>query len=392
MSTPGGVNGTVCNTQQYQQSLLNTSHPTITCLTHGQSIGLTLTAEASFLSLAAVMAVLVLIVRNVLRYRRAFPNGGWKLLRVPADIYMLSIFAYDILQALGGILDVRWAHDGIVTAGPYCTAQGIIQQSGELGVALFTLIITVHTFVVALWKVGIEARHFAFVIVALASLFVALWVGIGNGIHKNFESPTPYWCWIGPEYNAERLGGEYVWIWIALFASVIMYIPLYFWTKGRLSVDPDKWYKFHLSESDDEYPQRRAALGMLFYPLGYSLVVLPLSVVRWSLSGHKNVPSAAAFFAVSMFNMSGAVNVLLFLIVRPRLLLFSPPEEFSEAELGHSTTGSTIFPDTAKYSHSQQPTGMGLADDAGDGAWSPMIDGNNVAQSRIDSRPRSEGI
>ena len=27
--------------------------------------------------------------RNVLRYRRALPNGGWKLLRVPADIYMV---------------------------------------------------------------------------------------------------------------------------------------------------------------------------------------------------------------------------------------------------------------------------------------------------------------
>ncbi len=51
-------------------------------------------------------------------------------------------------------------------------------------------IITIHTFVVALWKVGIRARRFAFGIVALASLFVALWVGIANGVHKNFETPT----------------------------------------------------------------------------------------------------------------------------------------------------------------------------------------------------------
>ena len=42
-----------------------------------------------------------------------------------------------------------------------------------------------------------------------------------------------------------------------------MYIPLYFWMKGRLSTDPEKWYKFRLTESDDEYQQRRAALGML---------------------------------------------------------------------------------------------------------------------------------
>ena len=54
----------------------------------------------------------------------------------------LSLFVYDVLQAIGGILDVRWAHDGIVTVGHYCTAQGVIQQIGELGVALITLVCT----------------------------------------------------------------------------------------------------------------------------------------------------------------------------------------------------------------------------------------------------------
>jgi len=41
---------------------------------------------------------------------------------------------------MGGIFDVRWVHNGIVTTGSYCTAQGIIQQIGELGVALITLV------------------------------------------------------------------------------------------------------------------------------------------------------------------------------------------------------------------------------------------------------------
>ncbi|KAI9463567.1 hypothetical protein BJY52DRAFT_921209 [Lactarius psammicola] len=393
MSAFDGVHGTVCNAQQYQQSLLTNPHRTISCLTQGQSIGLALTAGASLLSLAAVVVIFVLIGRNVLHYKRALPNGGWKLLQVPADVYMLSLFVYDILQAMGGILDIRWAHDGIVTGGHYCTAQGVTQQIGQLGVALITLIITVHSFVVALWNIGTRARHFALGVVGLASLFTALWVGIGNGVHKNFVTPTPYWCWIGPEYKLERLAGEYIWMWIALFASVIMYIPLYFWTKGRLSVDPDKWYKFRLSESNVGYPQRRAALGMLFYPLAYSLMVLPLSIARWSLFNHKKVSSAATFFGVSMFNLSGAINVLLFLIVRPKLLLFSPPKEFSEpdVELRHSSTGSTIFPDS---NHSPQPTGVRLIEDVGNGVWNPTLQGsgNSVAPSRVDSRPRSDDI
>jgi hypothetical protein len=43
-----------------------------------------------------------------------------------------SLFVFDFLQAMGIVLDVRWAHNGIVTTGHYCTAQGIIQQIGEV--------------------------------------------------------------------------------------------------------------------------------------------------------------------------------------------------------------------------------------------------------------------
>ena len=93
-------------------------------------------------------------------------------------------------------------------------------------------------------------------------------------------------------------------------------------------------------------------------------MVLPLSIARWSNS--EKVPSAATFFAVSMFNLSGAINVLLFLIVRPRLLLFPHPDEFKgheDVKLGRPT-GSAIFPDTPEYSQSPQPTRMAPMDDA----------------------------
>jgi hypothetical protein len=49
-------------------------------------------------------------------------------------------FIYDILQATSCILNIRWIHNGIVEAGSYCTIQGIIAQTGELGVGLITLV------------------------------------------------------------------------------------------------------------------------------------------------------------------------------------------------------------------------------------------------------------
>ncbi|KAH9014333.1 hypothetical protein EDB85DRAFT_2287593 [Lactarius pseudohatsudake] len=363
MSALDCVNGTVCDAQQNKQSISTYANSTI--LTNGQTIGLALTAEASFLSFGALTVIFILIARNLLRYRRTLPNGDWKLLRTPADIYMLSLFSYDLVQAVGGILNVRWAHDGIVTTGPYCTAQGIIKQMGALGVALLTLILTIHTFTTALWSVGAGARSFAFGIVALTCLFVGLWVGISNGIHKDFETPTLYWCWIGPKYNGERLAGEYIWMWIALFASVIMYIPLHFWMKGHLSIDGEKWYKFRLVKSDVEYSRRRATLGILLYPLTYTLMVIPLSVSRWLLASHKSVPSATPIFGSIMFNLSGAINVLLFLIVRPHLLLFTPPEELGESSVGlaNTSTSSAILPDTIDHDQSPQPTRPGLMDD-----------------------------
>lgn len=103
--------------------------------------------------------------------------------------------------------------------------------------------------------------------------------------------------------------------------------------------------------------------------------------------------SAATFFGVSVFNLSGTINVLLFLIVRPQLLLFSPPDDFIEADaasLGQPTTGSALFNDTTEiYHHSPQPTGRAPVDD---GEWEPPLDGNNVALSRIESIPRSDVI
>jgi len=372
MTAYDGVHGTVCNATQYSQFLEITNSPSISCLTQGQSIGLALTAEASFISSLSIVVIFILICRNVLWYWRTFPNHDWKLFQGPADVYMFFLFLFDFIQAMGGVVDVRWAHDGIVTTGHYCTAQGIIQQIGEVGVALITLFLAVHTFVGALWRVGLRARGVAFGMVVLACAFIVPWVVVAARI-KNYESPTPFWCWISPEFPRERIGGDYFWLWIALTVAATLYIPLYFWAEGRLSVDEDSWYKFRFSSPDQRlgYAQRRAALGMLLYPLAYSLVVLPISLSRWLQFGShpRKVSSAAMFFSTIIFNLSGAINVLLFLVVRPQLLLFPRPEELAEPdsepdiELEEQTpqgTSSAIFPDMVQFQHSPEPTSATL--------------------------------
>jgi len=52
-------------------------------------------------------------------------------------------------------------------------------------------------------------------------------------------------------------------MWIALLASAMLYVPLYFWAEGFWSVDEE--YRFHWQNADQRvgYRQRRATLGML---------------------------------------------------------------------------------------------------------------------------------
>ena len=59
------------------------------------------------------------------------------------------------------------------------------------------------------------------------------------------------------------------------------------------------------------------------YPAIYCVVIIPLSVVRWisGFGGNRHVPSAATFFAIFLYNLSGAFNALLFLLTRSELFL-----------------------------------------------------------------------
>ena len=63
------------------------------------------------------------------------------------------------------------------------------------------------------------------------------------------------------------------------------------------------------------------------YPFVYSVVVLPVSIVRWATFTHHTVPDAATFFTVFLHDSFGAVNVILLLTTRQGLLLFKDPRE-----------------------------------------------------------------
>jgi hypothetical protein len=87
-----------------------------------------------------------------------------------------------------------------------------------------------------------------------------------------------------------------------------------------------------------------------------------------------------------MFCLSGAINVLLFLIFKPELLLFPRPEELAEPEmkLAHQSTGtgSGSFSDIAEFQHSSELTSAALDEGSG----------RSATQSHVSYRRLSDDI
>ncbi|KAJ7025872.1 hypothetical protein C8F04DRAFT_1126975 [Mycena alexandri] len=305
MSVPPGV---VCTFEEYSRSL---SDPSIHCLTRGETIGAIVRIECGLISLVAVVGVFILIIRNGIRHVRR--TGKWHLVQDPMDVLMLSLFVGDLFQAVGAVVDIKWIHSGVLTVGPYCTAEGVVAQLGETSAAITTLLIALFTFAGVWFRAG--STSLATVLVALAWLYVILIIAIGNVTHPSsrtlFESPTPYWCWLGQHFLEFRLAGEYLWFWITLVVSVTTYPILFLWARGNITISDTVWWRFsvHRSSAGTDAAER---------------VRRQNSVVRWIgfARGTDSIPSAATFAVGSLYRLSGVSNVVLLLSTKPNSVLF----------------------------------------------------------------------
>jgi len=281
-----------------------------------------LDAAAGLISLVALLGAFGLIFIKVYHSKR--------LVQRPMDLYVLVLFFFDIIMALGRITSIKWVQEDKVFQGSYCTAQGIMQQLGETGSAMVIIVIAIYTFVVVTWGTFKHGLLVAYLAIGYIWLFLILFIGItvGTQTHgtQHYMTPTGFWCWIGngSRYNAERFAGEYVWMWIALAISVITYVPLSFMAQGVLRVHHNHWWKFEFHRPDglQGEGQVRRSIGMIAYPVVYFILVMPISVVRWVSgfgSAEKTLPSAATLATECVFSLSGLANALIFLITRPNL-------------------------------------------------------------------------
>ncbi|CAE6450550.1 unnamed protein product [Rhizoctonia solani] len=342
-------------------------------------IGMSAIVATGLASSLAVVILLGYVVRNHVQLRKLELTGPTKrsshFFRTHVDFYMLSLLLADLLQGLGAVVNIEWIRGAECYCGSLCRAQGVIQTLGETGVAMSTLAISVHTFVVIFFSwhppTGAAGARIWGTVIAFIWLYLSLCVSVGFAVNQkkvgsasagvaleDFYAPTPFYCWIGQGYLIERIIFEYFWIWSAALSSIVLYSLLFLRMRGYISVDPRRWthIRFHwrrTSSSDMSYvtgpggvrlqamatpsgrlvikQETKDALKMLYYPLGYTILTLPLSIARWSTFNPSapvlgrtpaETPFVATAIVVTIFGLSGVVNVIMFVSTRPNVLGF----------------------------------------------------------------------
>lgn len=235
-----------------------------------------------------------------------------------------------------------------------------MQHLGQAIVAITTTIITLYTFAVT-WvddaemkATGVEALvyRFSWILVGVPWLFLVVLITVSASIAKArkrspFYFPTPYTCWINSDYPNHRIAGENFWLWIA-FAVSVLYIPLFFWSRGYISPVRGAWWRFRINsagERETRCTSRSVSTSIIICGLAYCVPVLPTSLSRWFLLAHGDpkpfAGSDAQFTTKAIFSLSGICDAVVFLLTRQEVLFKRPLPSSSSISLNDMNTAGT---------------------------------------------------
>ncbi|KAI6149668.1 hypothetical protein BKA82DRAFT_161481 [Pisolithus tinctorius] len=314
---------------------------------------------ASAVSALAVGGVLLYIAYSAVTIKRD-ASRRWST-DTHIHYYFLHLMILDFIQTIGGLLSIKWIVEENLYPGAFCTAQGFFTHVGDIGVALSTTAIALHILQVLVleWR---SPPKFALFILAIIWLAILILVIVPNVTQHNIYGPTGYWCWID-ESTMEQIGLDYIWMWLAAVLNIISYLLLALVIRRPVPVDGDRFCwrgereRISIQDRAGAPAESARAIQMLFYPLVYIIVVLPISAARFSeFKGH-TVPFAVTIFTDTLFALSGLFDTILYAFTRPRLLPRRPSHDpqsvllarISGARMAHDRFPQDYMPEHGNF-------------------------------------------
>jgi len=300
---------------------------TVLPYTNGQKAGVMIIGLAGLTSLTAILLLFIFKRPKRKTFQSTHMFG-----------FIMSLLFANVLQSIGSIMVFRWVAIGAVTAGPLCNVQAGIKQAGNVGTSIWALIIAFHLFhILFLRNRASEKLFIATLIIAWA--FVLFVILLGRYAIQSAERGPYYgisgsWCWITANYGPERVLLEYFFEFISVATSFTLYILVVLRVRGNLVKDEQhKWHLRFIGQGNDwalaitrdvvDNSMNKVAQKLVWFPVSYAIILVPISIARISSFDGTNVPFWATAFTDVIFNLTGFVNSILVIYIEK---CFSTPE------------------------------------------------------------------
>lgn len=384
-----------------------TSFPMISMYSVEQSRAVIALVVASCISLIAAVGLLFAIAISAFNTRMVKdPN---MFVRTHVVYYFVSLLLSDILQAIGSIMNTTWITKQAVIYGSLCTAQGVIKQTADIGIALWSLVIAIGTFLVLFLRIPHKRYTKWITLVANWSLLGAIVIAgptTASVKHGPFYGISGDWCWISLNYGAQRIALNYMVMFISAMLAFTLNLLAFLKMRGIVRAQAPSTSVASASRERNEKYEHKLARQMLLYPLAYTILILPIACCRFSAwTGHE-VPFAVTIFSDFIYLLSGLVHVVLFASTRrvlpprsiiPKFLISGPQVLLASTAVPDGEFDS--YYDDAASGHSRYPHAAKKKNGAVTGAFSsrnpfadpvlPRIDEAMISRARIPDSERS---
>ncbi|KZV96278.1 hypothetical protein EXIGLDRAFT_733631 [Exidia glandulosa HHB12029] len=294
----------------------------------GDSEGVVALAIAAGMSCVSVTTLLILLIISATRTFQA--PGQVVFIKTHVAAYFVSLLFCDFWQSIGSLLSIRWVAEMGVTTGVSCTAQAAIKNGGNVGTAIWSLVIAMHTFLVLFCGMR-PYEPVLYVTLIVVWTLIGLIVVIGPGIVEN-AARGPYfgisglWCWITDAYPMQQLLLEYIWMFASAFFSLLLYILVWLKLRGNIVISGRRWkirratartrWDPQTGQGSLEAQVTGITRQMMLYPIAYFIIILPMAACRYANWADDVVPFQAIIFADVIFLLQGFINTVLFFSTR----------------------------------------------------------------------------
>ncbi|QRV99363.1 G protein coupled glucose receptor regulating Gpa2 protein [Ceratobasidium sp. AG-Ba] len=312
----------------------------------GTRVGLAFIGLAGLSSAVSTLALLVYITQYAFFSKdenNPLVRGLRSFSRSALGAFLYSLLISDFIQGAAFAVNFKWAADSGMRHSVACTAQGAVSQIGDLGGALWSLAIAYYTFslLFLLKKPPVWVTRCCLGVGwTLIFLLPILGPTVIQNVDKrgHFYGISGAWCWIGDGYQVERFIYVYMWIFLSLLSSLVLYGLVYLRFSGLLYYEHGRliWKKsesglglgclvpwamhdtttslFMFQENPASEESRKETHAV---PL---VSVLGRDSARGHLSARRHIwlecSSPLYIFSGITFSSSGLTNVILFIATR----------------------------------------------------------------------------